>query len=167
MSRLLFAFALTGAFVCISGAAPPDDDKAEKLIRALNEARADIRRKESEKAIRAVLDSQVVAWNKGDLDGFMAGYWNSDKLFTISGANTAQGWKALKERYQKSYQADGKEMGQLKFSELNVEVLAADSALVRGKWEVTMSKETVGGWFTLIVKKFPDGWKVTHDHTSK
>ena len=161
MSRLLFAFALTGAFVCISGAEPPDETaKVRAALKALSNAG-------EEKAIRAVLDSQVVAWNKGDLDGFMAGYWNSDKLFTISGANTAQGWKALKERYQKSYQADGKEMGQLKFSELNVEVLAADSALVRGKWEVTMSKETVGGWFTLIVKKFPDGWKVTHDHTSK
>ena len=160
MPRLLVPIALFGSIVCISGAEPAD---AEKLTRAVFDAQ----RKESEKAIRGVLDSQVVAWNKGDLDGFMAGYWNDDKLFYISGANAAQGWKALKERYQKAYQADGKEMGKLKFGDLNVEMLAPNSALVRGKWEVTMSKETVGGWFTLIVKKFPTGWKVTHDHTSK
>lgn len=122
---------------------------------------------DDEKAIRGVLDAQVAAWNKGDLDGFMAGYWNSEKLFYISGGKIAQGFKALKERYEKAYQGEGKEMGKLAFSELHVETLSADSAFVRGKWEVKMTKETVGGWFTLIVKKFPDGWKVTHDHTSK
>lgn len=122
---------------------------------------------DDEKAIRAVLDSQVAAWNKGDLAGFMAGYWNSDKLFFISGGNTSQGWKAVKERYEKVYQAEGKEMGKLAFSELNVELLGDGAALVRGKFEVKMTKETVTGWYTLLVRKFPDGWKVTHDHTSK
>ncbi|MDB5306645.1 MAG: Calcium/calmodulin dependent protein kinase Association [Gemmataceae bacterium] len=122
---------------------------------------------DDEKAVRGVLDAQVAAWNKGDLDGFMAGYWNDDGLFYISGAKSVQGWKALKERYQKAYQGEGKEMGKLKFAELNVETLGPGVALVRGKWEVTMSKETVGGWFTLVVRKLADGWKVTHDHTSK
>jgi len=122
---------------------------------------------DDEKAIRGVLDSQVASWNKGDLAGFMAGYWNSEKLFFISGGKTEQGFKALKARYEKTYQGEGKEMGKLAFSELNVERLSADAALVRGKWEVKMSKETVGGWYTLILKKFPDGWKVIHDHTSK
>ena len=122
---------------------------------------------DDEKAIVAVLDSQAAAWNKGDLAGFMAGYWNSDKLFFISGSNTTQGWKAVKERYEKAYQAEGKEMGKLTFSEVNVELLGDSVALVRGKFEVKMTKETVSGRYTLLVKKFPDGWKVTHDHTSK
>ena len=122
---------------------------------------------DDDKAIRAVLSSQEAAWNKGDLDGFMAGYWNSEKLFFISGAKTSRGWKAVKERYEKTYKAEGKEMGMLAFSELNVEVLAADAAVVRGKWELKLTKETVGGWYTLVFRKFPDGWKVTHDHTSK
>jgi beta-aspartyl-peptidase (threonine type) len=122
---------------------------------------------DDETAIRAVLDAQVATWNKGDLDGFMAGYRNDDKLFYISGAKSVQGWKALKERYQKAYQADGKEMGKLKFGELNVELLGADAAVARGKWEVTTTKETVGGWFTLVFRKAAGGWKITHDHTSK
>ena len=122
---------------------------------------------DDEKAIRAVLDAQVAAWNKGDLDGFMAGYWNDDGLFYISGGKSVQGWKALKERYVAAYQGEGKEMGKLKFTELHVELLGPDAAVVRGKWEVTTAKETVGGWFTLVFRKFPGGWKITHDHTSK
>jgi beta-aspartyl-peptidase (threonine type) len=71
------------------------------------------------------------------------------------------------ERYKKNYQAEGKEMGKLEFLDLNYAVLGADSALARGKWKLTKSNETVEGLFTLILKKFPDGWKIVHDHTSK
>ena len=62
-------------------------------------------------AIRLVLDSQVAAWNKGDLKGFMAGYWKSEKLTFFSGDKVEHGWQATYERYQKRYQAEGREMG--------------------------------------------------------
>ena len=120
----------------------------------------------AEDAIRAVLDAQVVAWNKGDLDGFMKGYWNSDKLTFFSGATKTSGWKATLERYQKKYKAEGKEMGKLTFSELEIDVLGPDSAVVRGRWQLVLSKEKPGGLFTLIFKKVPDGWRIVHDHTS-
>jgi ketosteroid isomerase-like protein len=117
-------------------------------------------------AIRAVLDAQVVAWNKGDLDGFMKGYWESKDLTFFSGGTKTSGWQATLERYQKKYKADGKEMGQLTFSELDIDVLSADSAGVRGRWKLKMSKEEPGGLYTLIFKRFPDGWRIVHDHTS-
>ena len=82
--------------------------------------------------IRGVLDAQVEAWNKGDLDGFMASYWDSDELTFYSGGTVTKGRKAVAERYRKTYQADGKEMGKLTFSELEVEILGPDTALVRG-----------------------------------
>ena len=129
-------------------------------------------RADDAKDIRGVLEAQAAAWNKGDLDGFMAGYWNDEKLTFISGGGIAQGWKATKERYEKRYKADGKEMGKLTFSELKVESLGANTALVLGKFELVFEKEkdekkkTARGRFTLIVKKFADGWKVVHDHTS-
>jgi beta-aspartyl-peptidase (threonine type) len=124
------------------------------------------------KEIRAVLDAQAAAWNKGDLDGFMSGYWNDDKLTFISGGDITFGWKPTMERYQKRYKSEGKEMGKLAFSELHVEPLSATAALVRGKFELTFEKatdpkrKTARGRFTLIVKKLPAGWKITHDHTS-
>jgi len=125
-----------------------------------------------EKDIRAVLDAQVNAWNKGDLDGFMAGYWNDDKLTFISGGDITSGWKKTKERYEKRYKADGKEMGKLTFSELAVEAFSPNAAMLRGQFELTFEKETdakkktARGRFTLILRKFPDGWKIVHDHTS-
>ena len=127
---------------------------------------------DDEKDIRAVLDAQVVAWNKGDLDGFMAGYWNDEKLTFISGGDITAGCKKTKERYVKRYQADGKEMGKLTFGELHVETFGPNATMLRGKFELTFEKEkddkkkSARGRFTLILKKLPDGWKIVHDHTS-
>lgn len=118
------------------------------------------------KAVRQVLDNQVAAWNKGDLKGFMAGYWPSPKLSFFSGKDKTRGWQATLERYQKRYQAEGKEMGKLTFREIEIEPLGPDSAWVRGRWQLQLTKEKVGGLFTLIFKKFPDGWRIVHDHTS-
>jgi beta-aspartyl-peptidase (threonine type) len=118
------------------------------------------------KAIREVLDAQVVAWNKGDLDGFMKGYWQSEKLTFFSGATRTSGWKATLERYQKKYKADGKEMGKLTFRDLEIEELSADAAVVKGRFELDLGKDKPTGLFTLIFKKTPDGWRIVHDHTS-
>jgi len=119
-----------------------------------------------EKAIRQVLDEQVVAWNKGDLEGFMKGYWNSKELTFQSGKDLTRGWQETLERYKKRYQADGKEMGKLAFSDVVVQELAPGVAMVTGKWELTLSKEAIGGRYTLIMKKLPEGWRIVHDHTS-
>ncbi len=121
---------------------------------------------ESEKAVRQVLDAQVAAWNKGDLKGFMAGYWKSEKLTFFSGDKIEHGWQATYDRYQKRYQAEGREMGKLSFSELDIEMLGADTAWVRGRWKLVTSKDSPGGLFTLIFKRFPEGWRIIHDHTS-
>ena len=121
-----------------------------------------------EAAVRKVLDDQVAAWNKGDLDSFMAGYWHDDALaFTSNGSETS-GWQATKERYVKKYKSEGKEMGQLSFSELKFEGLSPNAAVVRGVFTLVLAKEPkpATGRFTLVFRKFPDGWKITHDHTS-
>jgi uncharacterized protein (TIGR02246 family) len=119
-----------------------------------------------EKAIRQVLDDQVIAWNKGDLEGFMAGYWNSEELTFQSGKDLTRGWRQTLERYKKKYKSEGKEMGKLAFSDVVIRELAPDVALVTGKWELTLSKETVGGRYTLVMKRLPEGWRIIHDHTS-
>ena len=116
--------------------------------------------------IRKILDDQVAAWNKGDLPGFMTGYWNSKDLTFVSGKDVTRGWQETLDRYKKRYQADGKEMGKLAFSDLEVRELAPGVALVTGKFQLTLSKETVGGRYTLVFKKLPDGWRIIHDHTS-
>ncbi len=118
-------------------------------------------------AVKAVLAEQVAAWNKGDLGRFLDTYWDSDELTFYSGGTVTRGRKAVAERYRKNYQAEGKEMGKLTFSDLEVQPLGPDAAMARARWKVVTSKETMEGLFTLILKKFPDGWKIVHDHTSR
>ncbi|HET6575459.1 MAG TPA: SgcJ/EcaC family oxidoreductase [Fimbriiglobus sp.] len=118
-------------------------------------------------AVRGVLKEQVEAWNKGDLDRFLGTYWDSDELTFYSGGTVTKGRKAVAERYRKSYQADGKEMGKLSFTEMEVQKLGPETALARARWKLVTSKETFEGLFTLILRKFPDGWKIVHDHTSR
>ena len=122
--------------------------------------------RDTEPAVRAVLEGQQQAWNRGDLDGFMTGYWKDDRLTFYSGDAITRGWQATLDRYRKRYQAEGKEMGKLAFSELQVAQLGADHALVKGRWQLTLKDGTPGGLFTLILRKRPEGWRIVHDHTS-
>src|SRR2546426_688283 len=85
--------------------------------------------------IRKVLDDQMTAWNKGDLVGFMKGYWNSKDLTFVSGKDVTRGWQETLDRYKKRYQSEGKEMGKLAFADVTVRELAPGVALVTGKWE--------------------------------
>jgi beta-aspartyl-peptidase (threonine type) len=118
------------------------------------------------KAIRAVLDDQVAAWNARDLNRFMKGYWDSAQLSFYSGNSKTHGWKATLERYQKKYQGEGKEMGRLSFEELSIDFLGADHALVRGRFRLELTGKTATGIFTLVFRKTTAGWRIIHDHTS-
>ncbi len=112
-----------------------------------------------------VLNKQVEAWNRGDIEGFMQGYWKSDSLLFTSGGNIQRGWKATLEKYRKNYSTKSK-MGILKFSGLECTLLSPESAWVLGHWELKRESDHPSGVFTLVLKKLPDGWKIIHDHTS-
>jgi len=118
-------------------------------------------------AVEDVLHTQQAAWNRQDLEAFMAGYWNSPQLTFFSDAHETSGWRGALARYRNRYQGEGKEMGKLEFSELRIEPLGPDAAFVRGAWHLTLSDgKTPHGLFTLVFRKFPEGWKIVHDHTS-
>jgi ketosteroid isomerase-like protein len=117
--------------------------------------------------VESVLRVQQEAWNRHDLDGFMAGYWKSPELTFFSGAKRNHGWQAAMDRYKARYASPGHEMGKLEFSDLRIEMLGSEAAFVRGSWHLTMSDGTTPhGLFTLVFRKFPEGWKIVHDHTS-
>lgn len=122
---------------------------------------------DSKAAVEHVLRTQQDAWNHHDLDAFMAGYWNSPELSFFSGAQETSGWQSTLDRYHATYASPGHEMGTLEFSALRIEMLAPDAAFVRGAWHLTMPNgKTPHGLFTLVFRKFPEGWKIVHDHTS-
>ncbi len=118
-------------------------------------------------AIKAVLDQQERDWNKGDLDAFLEGYWHSPGVVFLSGGDRHDGFDAMRDRYRKRYKAEGKAMGQVAFSGVEIQILGPDAAFVRGRWGLTMPDgKKPNGLFTLIFRKFPEGWKIVHDHTS-
>ena len=122
---------------------------------------------DSRSAVEDVLHAQQDAWNRHDLNAFMSGYWNSPDLTFFSGAKETSGWQATLDRYRATYASPGHEMGKLEFADLRVESLGPDAAFVRGSWHLTLSDgKTPHGKFTLVFRKFPDGWRIVHDHTS-
>ena len=117
--------------------------------------------------ISKVLDDQTAAWNRGDLDTFLEGYWKSPKVVFQSGGTRFDGFDAMRDRYRKRYQSDGKAMGQVSFSGVDIEPLGPDAGFVRGRYALALPDGTrPSGLFTLIFRRFADGWKITHDHTS-
>ena len=120
---------------------------------------------EPKSEIESVLRAQQEAWNRGDIEGFMDGYWRSDKTVFVSGDEVSRGWQKVLDRYKKKY-TDRAKMGTLTFSDLEITSLSNDSAVVLGSWKLKRANDEPHGRFTLIFRYFPDGWKIVHDHTS-
>ena len=115
--------------------------------------------------ILGLLQTQAVAWNRGDIDAFMQTYAPVSDLRFASGGNVTYGWQPTLERYKQRY-PNRAAMGTLAFSELTVTELSPDAALVFGHWQLTRAADTPHGLFTLLVRRTPAGWKIFADHTS-
>jgi ketosteroid isomerase-like protein len=121
---------------------------------------------ESDRAIRAVLTSQQAAWNRGDIPAFLeSGYWHSPELTFAGSDGIVRGYDGLLERYRQHY-PDKKAMGELEFSGLEIRQLGSEAALVLGHWHLKRQSVAVGGVFSLVFQRFPEGWRIVHDHTS-
>jgi beta-aspartyl-peptidase (threonine type) len=147
--RLFFLIAgiLGMTVLCVAGAKAADDEAGA--------------------AVRKLLEQQVEDWNRKDLDGFLQGYWNSPEVVFQSGGDRFDGFEAMRARYRRNYLAEGRAMGQLAFSGLEIIVLGPDAVLARGRWHLAMPDgKHPGGLFTLILRNRPEGWRIVHDHTS-
>ena len=116
--------------------------------------------------IQSVLDKQVAAWNRGDIEGYMAGYMNSpDTMFV--GTEVTRGWANVRDRYKAKYTSRAK-MGTLAFSDLDFREFGHDDVVVTGAWKLTREADTPHGRFTLIFHRIPHGagWKIVYDHSS-
>lgn len=134
-------------------------------VRAGRNTKAADERAADTSAIQAVLNAQQAAWNRGDVDAFLTGYWHSPELTFSGSSGVSRGWDGVLARYKKSY-PDKAAMGHLDFSELEFHFLGPDAALVLGRWHLKRNKGDIGGVFSLVWERFPEGWKIIHDHTS-
>jgi ketosteroid isomerase-like protein len=117
--------------------------------------------------ITSIVKEQEAAWNRGDLDGFMKPYDSSPQLVFMSSNGPIRNAQAVKDRYEKNYEKTDKDFGKLTFSNLEIEELSQDVARAWGKYLVEQKEsKPVSGWFTLILKKTGNTWKIIHDHSS-
>jgi len=116
-------------------------------------------------AVKAVLMQQQAAWNRGDVDSFMKGYWHSPDVRFVSGDKITSGWSETLARYRMRYPTRAK-MGTLAFSDLEVDMLGPDAALAVGRWRLARAGDTPHGVFTLIFRRLAGHWVIVLDHTS-
>jgi ketosteroid isomerase-like protein len=116
-------------------------------------------------AIRAVLDAQRDAWNRGDIEGYMDGYDRSPRTEFVGGDEITRGWQTVLDRYKSKYNSREK-MGVLTFSEVEITMLSKDAALVLGRWHLKRANDEPHGTFSLLFRKTKAGWRIVHDHSS-
>jgi ketosteroid isomerase-like protein len=115
--------------------------------------------------IRAVLDAQAAAWNRGDVEGYMDGYDRSPQTEFVGGDSITRGWQQVLDRYKEKYDTREK-MGTLTFSDLEINLVSKDAALVLGRWRLKRANDEPHGTFTLLFRKTKAGWRIVHDHSS-
>ena len=151
MRKLISILAISAACSLTASAAPPAPTPAA-----------------TRQAIAKVLATQTAAWNKGDVAGFMVGYWHSDSLVFIGKKGLTYGWQPTLDSYRKSY-PDAAQMGQLDFSNLRITPLSADVAQVVGRWHLARPGAATGdlqGHFLLIFRRIGGQWVIVADHSS-
>ncbi len=116
-------------------------------------------------AVRAVIEAQQAAWNRGDLEGFMEGYAKEDSITFVSGDTVTRGWQTVLDRYRKNYDSRAK-MGTLTFSELEFKPLSEFYVMAVGRYELARDGDRPRGRFTLVFRRTTGGWRIVHDHTS-
>lgn len=137
--------AVFGVVARFANAAPPDESP--------------------ESQIRAQIEMQADAWNRGDIDAFMTTYWKSDETAFVGANGMTRGWQGVLDRYHRNY-PDRKSMGHLTFSNLEIHVLCPDAAYALGQFQLQRENDAPAGMFTLDFKKFPEGWRIVLDHTT-
>jgi ketosteroid isomerase-like protein len=115
--------------------------------------------------IRAVIEAQAAAWNRGDVEGYMDGYDRSPNTEFVGGDSITRGWQQVLDRYKQRYDTREK-MGVLTFSDLEISLISKDAALVLGRWRLKRANDEPHGTFTLLFRKTKAGWRIVHDHSS-
>ncbi|TPE42915.1 YybH family protein [Pontibacter mangrovi] len=118
-------------------------------------------------AVSQVLADQAACWSRGDLECYMQGYWQSDSLLFVGSRGLTYGWQQTLANYKKGY-PDASAMGKLNFKLKELRQLSPETMLVVGKWHLAReaAKGDLEGYFSVIFRKFPEGWKIIADHSS-
>lgn len=149
----------TPAVPLLFGEARDGKKEAGKTVQASHEPK---------EAIQTVLDQQIVAWNRGDLEGFMVGYWNSSDFVYLSNKQVVRGWQTMLDRYRQTFKSSGEaQMGMLELQDTQITLRGKEAALVWGPYRVVNPDcKQRGGLYALVMRKSPEGWRKVYDRRS-
>ena len=111
--------------------------------------------------VEDLLEIQRQAWNRGELRTFVD-YYHPTMTF-LGASGVTRGTADLLTHYQNRYPTAA-ERGRLTFEILEVRPLD-NAALVLGRYNLER-EDPDSGFFTLIVKRFAEGLRIVHDHTT-
>ncbi len=115
--------------------------------------------------VEAILRAQETAWNKADLEGFLAGYAHDEHVVFMGATGSDRGFDAVRDRYRKSY-ATPAAFGKLSFTGLEFSDIDYETVAIQGQWMLAKPPDDPHGSFMLIMRRFKDGWKIVSDYTT-
>jgi ketosteroid isomerase-like protein len=115
--------------------------------------------------VRAVMEAQQAAWNRGDIEAFMNGYERADTTTFVSSDELTRGWRVVLDRYRQRYHAR-EQMGTLTFSDLDIKAIGSDLVIADGRWRLTRVNDSPHGRFTLLFRRINNDWRIIHDTTT-
>ena len=121
--------------------------------------------RKTELSIRKVFEDGCAAWNRGDLDGYLASYWDSEKVIWVSGDSLRRGKKAIAAAYKARF-STRQQMGKLTVAELEIDLLTPEDAIAFGRWNLIVDDKVSNGFFTVRLKKIEGAWLFVYDHAS-
>ena len=120
---------------------------------------------DAQQRIRALFESSCAAWNRGDIDGYLADYWHSDKVRWVSEGTVQYGFDAIASAFKARFDSPDN-MGRLGVANLEIQLLSEGDALAFGAWTQTTSTASRHGVFTVHMKKIDGEWRIVSDHSS-
>lgn len=149
----------------MSCGAANSDGRFDTYLAVSTEQGAELDEQSAEQELESIIEQQATDWNAGDIDAFMKVYWRSDALTFSSGGAVTRGFDATLARYKRRYPSRD-QMGKVQFSELEFLPLGTGAMQALGVWNLQRESDPIGGRFTLVFRRFPEGWRIVHDHTS-
>lgn len=121
---------------------------------------------ESEKqAILALISRMEAAWNRGDFHGYMEGFANPDVIF-VSRGQFQKDWQGTLDHYMRDYGASEATRGRLRFFDIQIEMLAPDTAQLVSRYQLDRPQNPQDGINTRLMRKRGDKWVIALNHVS-
>lgn len=119
-----------------------------------------------ERSIEAMLNRSADAWNRGDLDGFVAAYADGTSTSLMTTDGPVFGRAAIRGLYAPRFES-GATRDSMRLEDLDVRPLPPLIGIVTGRYVLDRDGTvTDSGWFSIVVRRAGDGWRIVHGHSS-